>query len=106
MAYAALNKKAHDPVILDLTGLSDFTEYFVIASGRTDVQVRAIYQEIERICREERIPITHVEGADAAAWILADLGDVVVHIFRQTEREFYDLEGLWRQARRVSLPSL
>ena len=103
LAYAALNKKAHDPVILDLHGLSNLTDLFLIVSGRTDVQVRAILQELQRICREERYAIHHSEGEQASSWVLLDLGDVVVHIFRQSEREFYDLERLWHQAPRISL---
>lgn len=101
LACAALNKKAHDPVILDLHGLSNLTDLFLIVSGRTDVQIRAILQELQRVCREEGYSIHHSEGEQAGSWVLLDLGDVVVHLFRQAEREFYDLEGLWRQAPRI-----
>jgi ribosome-associated protein len=106
LAYATTNKKAINPTILDLTELSNFTDYFVIASGKTDVQVRAIYQELERVCAAEKLPVLHVEGADAGAWILLDLGDVVVHLFRHSEREFYDLEKLWHKAKMIPLPKL
>ena len=106
LAYAALNKKAHDPVILDLRGLSDLTDYFVVVSGNTDIQVRAIFQEIQRVCREHKLPIRHVEGERVGTWILLDHGDVVTHIFRQAERDFYDLEGLWHRAPRLALPKM
>ncbi len=106
VAYASLNKKALDPVILDLRERSEFTDFFVIVSGRTEIQVRTITQEVERVCREERIPILHSEGGQVNSWVLLDLGDVVVHVFREAERHFYDLEGLWHRARRVTLPPL
>jgi len=106
VAYAALNKKALNPVILNLKDLSSFSDFFVIVSGNTEVQVFAIYQEIERICTEEKIRIYHTEGSQGSSWILLDLGDVLVHIFRQTERDYYNLEELWNQARPVTLPEL
>jgi ribosome-associated protein len=106
VAYAAQNKKALNPVILNLKDLSSFADFFVIVSGATDVQVYAIYQEIERVCREEKIPIFHTEGSQGSKWILLDLGDVLVHIFRQTERDYYNLEELWSKAKRVNLPEL
>jgi ribosome-associated protein len=106
VAYAALNKKALNPVILNLKELSSFSEFFVIVSGNTEVQVFAICQEIERVCCEEKIQIFHTEGSQGSKWILLDLGDVLVHIFRQPERDYYNLEELWHQARTVTLPEL
>jgi ribosome-associated protein len=106
VAYAASNKKALSPVILNLKDLSSFSDYFVIVSGSTEIQVFAIYQEIERVCREEKIPIYHTEGSQGSKWILLDLGDVLVHIFRQAERDYYNLEELWHNARSVTLPEL
>lgn len=106
LTYAALNKKALQPVILGLAGLTDIADYFVIVSGKTEIQVRAIFQEIEKICKEHKLSIRHTEGETAGSWILVDLQDVVVHIFRQAEREFYDLEKIWKNARRISLPKL
>jgi ribosome-associated protein len=106
MAYATLNKKALDPVVLNLKDHSSVADYFVIVSGNTEIQVYAIFQEIERVCKEEKIRMLHVEGSQGAKWILVDTGGVVLHIFRQTEREYYNLEDLWKHAKRVSLPKL
>ncbi len=106
IGYAALNKKAIHPIILDLRLQSDIADYFVIASGNTDVQVRAIFNEIERVCGEEGIRIFHSEGAGIGTWILMDLGDVIVHIFRQSERRYYDLEKLFQGCKYVGLPKL
>jgi ribosome-associated protein len=106
LTYATLNKKAIDPVILNLKELSSVADFFVIVSGSTEIQVYAIYQEIERICKEEKIKLIHVEGSQGAKWILVDTGGVVVHIFRQSEREYYDLESLWHHAKRVPLPKI
>ena len=106
VAYATQNKKALEPIILDLDGVSELTDFFVIASGNTGIQVRTILQEVERVCHEEHIPIYHVEGSETGTWVLIDLGDVVVHVFRQPKREFYNLEHLWRKAARVALPKL
>ncbi|NTV52863.1 MAG: ribosome silencing factor [Candidatus Firestonebacteria bacterium] len=106
VAFAALNKKALNPVILDLKELSSVSDFFVIVSGNTEIQVFAIYQEIERVCREEKIPIFHTEGSQGSKWILLDLGDVLVHIFRQSERDYYNLEELWHRAHPVALPKL
>jgi ribosome-associated protein len=106
LAYATLNKKAYDPVILDLHGISDLTDFFIIASGNTDIQVRAVLQELQRVCRDQGFKVRHLEGEASGSWVLLDLGDVVVHLFRQPEREFYDLEGLWHRAKRVELPRL
>ncbi len=106
IGYAAANKKALHPVILDLRQQSDIADYFVIASGNTDVQVRAIINEIERVCAEEGIRIFHSEGLGSGTWVLLDLGDVMVHIFRQSERRYYDLEKLCQGCKYVGLPKL
>lgn len=106
IGYAALNKKAIQPVILDLRRQSDIADYFVIASGNTDVQVRTIFMEIERACREEGIKIFHSEGLGSWTWVLLDMGDVIVHLFRQSERRYYDLEKLFQGCKYVGLPKL
>jgi ribosome-associated protein len=105
-AYAALNKKADHPQILDLKSLNAFVEVFVIVSGNTTIQVNAIFQEIQRVMEEHKIRIQHIEGSQGGTWILMDLGDVVVHIFRKQEREYYGLEKLWKNAHKISLPKI
>ncbi len=106
LAYAALNKKALDPVILDLRGVSDIADYFVIVSGATTIQSQAIHQEIMRVSKENGLHISHTEGESSATWILLDMDDVVVHVFRQAERHFYRLEKLWHAAKRLPLPKI
>ena len=103
-AAAALEKKAVDVSILDVQGLTSLADYFVVCSGRSDTQVRAIAEGIEAACRATRRRPLAVEGAALGKWILIDLGDVLVHVFQQPIREFYDLEKLWSRARSVELP--
>jgi ribosome-associated protein len=99
------DKKAIDPVLLDLRGIADFTDFFIIVSGSSEKQVQAISDEIEERLKKElhEIPI-NIEGYTAAEWILMDYGDFIVHIFDKDAREFYDLERLWRDAKRITLP--
>jgi ribosome-associated protein len=102
---AASDKKAEDLCILDLKGLSDVTDHFVICHGSSDRQVVAIADAIEDELRRSchRKP-NHVEGRIQAEWILMDYIDFVVHVFVGDKREFYRLERLWDDAPRLSLP--
>lgn len=102
---AADDKKAEDILTLDVAELLVVTEYFVLATGRTDVQVHAIADEIEEQLRVQcnEKPIGR-EGLSEKKWILLDYGDVVVHVFQPQEREYYRLERLWGDAPRLSLP--
>jgi ribosome-associated protein len=98
---AALEKKAFDLVLLDLNNISSFTEYFLICSGRSDRQVQAIARSIDENLKKKGIYSLGVEGFEKGKWILMDYGDVVVHVFLEPVRKFYDLEGLWLDAPRV-----
>ncbi len=100
---AALEKKALDPVILELKGVSSFTDYFFLCSGKSDRQVQAIAQGIEEALRKRGIHPLGREGTVEGKWILMDFEDVVVHIFLEPVRKFYDLEGLWMDAPRIDL---
>jgi ribosome-associated protein len=102
---AASDKKAEDIITLDVSQLLVVTEYFVIATGRTNIQVRAIADEIEGQLRSiaHEKPIGR-EGAGEDKWVLLDYGDVVVHVFQPAEREFYRLEKLWGDAPRLEMP--
>jgi ribosome-associated protein len=102
-ARAAAAKQAEDVAILDVHGLIVITDYFVICSGRSEPQVKTIVEEVEKAVRElgER-PIRR-EGEAEARWVLLDYIDVVVHVFAEEEREYYDLERLWRDAPRVAV---
>ena len=98
---AALEKKAFDLVLLDLENISSFTEYFLICSGRSDRQVQAIARSIDEHLKKKGIYSLGVEGLEEGKWILMDYDDVVVHVFLDPVRKFYDLEGLWLDAPRV-----
>lgn len=99
-ADVALDKKAEDIVILDLRGISDVTDFFLIAHGNSDRQVEAIADAIERTLRNHKARPIHVEGRSPGDWILMDYFDFVVHLFRAETREFYRLENLWADAPR------
>lgn len=103
-ARAALDHKAVDLVILEVKKLSSFTDYFVICSGNSDRQVQAIAGHIEEKLKEGDIRPLSVEGKREGRWVLLDYGDVVIHVFYQPVREFYDLERLWADAPRIDLP--
>ena len=97
-AYAA-DRKALDIVQLDLRGIIAYADYFVICSGRSDRQTKAIHDAIHERMKSEHGLLPHrVEGLTEARWILLDYLDVVVHVFTPQTREFYRLEQLWREA--------
>ncbi len=96
---AAEDKLAQDTVVLDLRGLVDSFDALVVASGRNDRQVRAIAEEVERLVELALdVKPIRVEGWTAAEWIALDYGDVIVHVFDDAAREYYDLEHLWSAA--------
>ncbi len=94
-------KKAHNIVALDIRRLSTLADYFVIMSGASDYQVRAIAGSLRETLRKERVRTVGSEGTVAGHWIVLDYGDVIVHIFHDETRAFYDLEGLWGDAPHV-----
>jgi ribosome-associated protein len=96
---AAEDKLGRDTVVLDLRELVDSFDALVVASGRNDRQVRAIAEEVERLVAIALdVKPIHVEGWSAAEWIALDYGDVIVHVFDEAAREYYDLEHLWNTA--------
>jgi len=100
-ARSASAKQAEGVAILDVHGLIVITDFFVIASGETERQVRTIVEEVEKALRDlGRKPVRR-EGETEGRWVLLDYVDVVVHVFAEEEREYYDLERLWRDAPRV-----
>ncbi|HRK01453.1 MAG TPA: ribosome silencing factor [Oligoflexia bacterium] len=103
-ARAAIDKKAEHSLVFDLNGVADFTDYFLITSGQSERQVQAIAQSILDHTRSFGDTRPRVEGLDSGRWVLIDFGDVVVHVFHHYIREFYDLETLWSDARRVNIP--
>ena len=98
-------KKAVNMVALDLRDIASFAEFFVIASGNNQRQVQAIADEInEQLKKQTGARPVHIEGYSTGEWVLLDYGDFIVHIFDKDSRDFYDLERLWRDAKRVELP--
>lgn len=95
------DKKGRDPVVLNLQGISLIADYFVICHGNSDTQVKAIATEIKKEADRLGIPLERMEGLDTARWVLIDLGDVVVHVFHREDREYYNLERLWSDAKVV-----
>jgi ribosome-associated protein len=95
LVEAAEEKKAWDPVILDLQGKTTIADYFVICEGETDRQLRAIADEMITRARKQRVRPLLVDGYDDATWILLDFDSVLAHIFLPGERSYYDLEALW-----------
>ena len=90
--------------MLDVRQMSDLCDYFVICSGETGIQVKAIYDEIVKRSRENGFVIHHSEDDTESSWILVDFFDVIVHIFVDEARRYYDLEYLWRNAKKVTIP--
>jgi ribosome-associated protein len=103
--HAAADKKAIDPTVLDLREIASFTDFFFITSGANERQVQAISDEVYETLKKAGSTAARVEGYKTAEWILLDYGDFVVHVFEQKARNFYDLERLWRESKRVELPA-
>ena len=103
-AELALERKASDVVVLDLRGISTATDYFVIASGTSDVQVKAIADHVRDELKKDSVRPEHLEGLRGGRWVLMDYVDFVVHVFHPQAREFYQLERLWGDAPRWDVP--
>jgi ribosome-associated protein len=104
LSRSALDKKSYDLVLMDVREVTSIAGYFLICSGRSDRQVQSIAQGIEENLRKAGIVPFSIEGYSRGQWVLMDYSDVIVHIFYQPVREFYDLEKLWAHAPRVELP--
>jgi len=92
------NKKGYNVKILDLRNLTTITDYFIICTGDSDTQVKAIADEVDKQMREEGVRSWHTEGYRSLNWVLIDFVDIVVHVFKKESREFYNLEKLWGDA--------
>lgn len=98
------DKLANDVQVINISEATIIADYFVIASGRTDAHVRALYDYVDEGVKEKLgIDPLHREGIENSKWIIIDYGSVIVHLFRNTEREFYGIEKLWAQAPRVEI---
>ena len=103
---AALGKKAIDVVALDVQNLTSFADTFIICSGRSSRQVNAIAEHIQKDLKKHKIKPLSVEGVGDGQWVLMDYGHVIIHVFYDSVRDFYDLEGLWLDARRIETPAM
>jgi ribosome-associated protein len=103
----ALEKKASEPLVLEVGDLVGYAEYFVIVSGRNPRQVKAIADEVRQVLKHEHglMPVG-IEGTETGKWVLVDYDDVVLHVFLEGTREFYDLENLWAEAPRLPVPEV
>jgi len=102
---AAQGKKALDIVVMDLRGMTAITDYFILCSGRSSRQVMAIADHIQTEMRDNRIRPLGVEGVGSGHWILLDYDNVVIHVFYDPIRRFYNLEGLWVYVPRIQVAS-
>jgi ribosome silencing factor RsfS/YbeB/iojap len=104
-AAYALEKKATNVRLLDVRGLSSLTDFLLIASGRSDRQVQAVAESVHLGLKKEHATLPlGIEGMREGRWVLIDYGDVMVHVFQEPVRDFYDLDGLWNEAAEVAIP--
>ncbi|HLN60850.1 MAG TPA: ribosome silencing factor [Symbiobacteriaceae bacterium] len=103
-ALSADEKKAKDVKILDIRSISTVADYFVICSGSSTTQTRAIADYVEEKLSGQGLKLHHMEGYENGRWILLDFVDLVVHVFQGEERDFYNLERLWGDAHEVAMP--
>ena len=102
-AAIALDNKANDVIVLSLKGVSDMTDFFVIASGTSDTHVRSLGEHIQEGLKRDGTVAHHVEGTQQGRWVLLDYVDFVVHLFHPSLRDFYQLERLWSDAQVVPI---
>lgn len=100
---AALNKKASDVSVLDIRGVSNATDFFMVCSGESNRQVQAIADEVLTKLREKGVKPIGVEGYKTAKWILLDFSDIVVHVFHEETRKYYEIERLWDGVPKVEI---
>ncbi len=103
---AALKRKAQDLVVLDISRLTSIADAFIICSGRSNRQVSAIAEFVHIELKKQGIKPLSIEGIQTGHWVVLDYGHVIIHVFYQPVREFYDLEGLWVDAERLFTPSM
>ena len=103
IAATAMDNKAEDVIIMDVRGLAAFTDFFVIMSGRSTRHVQSLAENVDKEVSSKRLSTSNTEGMQEGQWVLLDYNDVVVHIFYDDSRKFYDLEGLWHDAPRLSI---
>jgi ribosome-associated protein len=103
---AVSEKKAQDLVVLDVRGLTDIADVFIICSGQSNRQVNAIADAAVASLKKHKIKPLSLEGTREGHWVLLDYGHVIIHVFYEPIRKFFDLEGLWADAKRLTIPAL
>lgn len=107
IAYEALDeKKGEDIQIIDISSISVMADYFVIASGMSSPQIQAMVDNVEKKMHKSGHHMKRLEGNKSSSWILLDFGDIVVHVFNQDDRLFYDLERIWSDGKHVDVKEL
>jgi len=104
LAHAAQEKKAQDTEVIEIKALSDIADYFLVCSADSDRGVKTIVDNVEQKLKEMGERTIGVEGYTGGRWVLIDAADVVVHVFYEPLRRFYDIEGLWIDAPRIKIP--
>ena len=102
-AQIALEYRANDVVLLDLRGVTDMTDFFIVASGTSDTHVRSVGENLAEEMKKLGTPVYHMEGTTKGRWVLLDFVDFVVHVFHPTLRDFYQLERLWADAESIPI---
>ena len=102
---AAQDKKATDIKVLDLREITSFTDFFVLCNGSNPKQIQAITDEIQQKLKARGEYAGGIEGYETGEWILSDYLDLIIHVFNEKTRQFYDLDRLWREAREVAIPA-
>jgi len=95
-------KKGKDIVIMDVSNISNFADYFVIAHGTSDRQLKTLADEVESGMEEKGIKLYHKEGKETSGWVLLDYGDIIIHLFLEEQRAHYNIEKLWRDGELIS----
>lgn len=107
LAYKALDdKKGEDIKIIDISKISVLADYFIIANGTNDSQVRALVEAVEEALEKEGFEVKQREGYGLGSWVLLDFGEIIVHVFDRENRLFYDLERIWRDGKNVTIEEL
>lgn len=96
-----LERKAHRLVVMDVSELTSFADYFLVCSGRSNRQVAGIAEHIKKTLRQKGLRPISIDGIKEGQWALLDYGNVIIHVFYESVRDFYDLEGLWADATRI-----
>lgn len=97
------DKQGEDITLLDLSNITSICDYFVIASAKSSRQVKAIINGVEDGLAKEKVYFAHKEGYDLGRWVLLDYGDIIVHVFHEEDRAFYNIEKIWKDARTINI---